>query len=152
MKFLCDQMLIKLGRWLRMAGYDTVIVDQPCQDREILEQSLSENRFLITRDRHFLSFTKEQDRILWLNSNRTEDCIHELNQKIEIQWTYKPFSRCSLCNASLHDATQEEITLAPEGVREWCKKYWYCQNCMKLYWHGSHTEKMLKQLQNWQST
>lgn len=149
MRFLCDQMLVKLGRWLRIAGYDTEIVTRPCKDREILDQALEEDRFLISRDRHFLEFRKGQEHILWLGSNHLEPCIQELNRKAAINWIYRPFSRCSLCNTELQNATKEQIRLAPEEVQKHQSAYWFCPQCKKLYWQGSHTDKMLKQLDKW---
>ena len=37
MKFLCDEMLAEVGRWLRIAGYDTEIVEKSIVDGEILK-------------------------------------------------------------------------------------------------------------------
>jgi hypothetical protein len=34
-RFLCDEMLVGLGRWLRIAGYDTVIAERGRNDREL---------------------------------------------------------------------------------------------------------------------
>lgn len=35
MKFLCDHMLSRLGKWLRAAGYDTEIIVSSISDHEI---------------------------------------------------------------------------------------------------------------------
>ena len=53
MKLFCDEMLIKLGRWLRVAGYDTRIARQGMSDRQIMQLAREENRCLITRDSNF---------------------------------------------------------------------------------------------------
>ena len=39
LRLLCDEMLAGLGRWLRLAGYDTEIAERGCRDRDILEQA-----------------------------------------------------------------------------------------------------------------
>ena len=44
-------MLQRLGRWLRAAGYDTLIARNAESDYELLRQALDEGRLLITRDR-----------------------------------------------------------------------------------------------------
>ena len=52
MKLFCDEMLLRLGRWLRAAGYDTAIAENAVADAEIIERCAGEGRTLITRDRH----------------------------------------------------------------------------------------------------
>lgn len=144
MRFLCDQMLTRLGRWLRAAGYDTVIVDRPQPDREILDFAIQEDRYLISRDRHFLDFTKGQDHIIYLKSNMLQDCIDELNEKLTIDWTFNLFSRCLICNTEFQVTEPDETV--PEGVINWCKEYWKCSNCNKIFWQGSHTKQMTQKL------
>ena len=48
---LCDRMLIRLGRWLRAAGYDTEIAADAIADRLLLDHAIREGRLLLTRDR-----------------------------------------------------------------------------------------------------
>jgi hypothetical protein len=51
-RFLCDEMLHGLGRWLRAAGYDTVIATRGLSDRELAARCAEERRVLLTKDRH----------------------------------------------------------------------------------------------------
>lgn len=147
MKFLCDQMLTRLGRWLRAAGYDTDIVELPLADRAILEQAKHSNRLLITRDRHFLDIKDSEGIVIFLKSNHLEKCIEELSNKIEINWTLLPFSRCLLCNEILTNANDK--SLIPPKVLAYHDDFWFCGKCNKIYWLGGHTENMLHQLQIW---
>ena len=100
MKFLCDQMLIRLGKWLRAAGYDTLIIEESIQDCEIYSLALQEKRFLITRDRHFLEMNDADGRVVWLESNEVEACAEELSKKLPINWLLIPISRCITCNST----------------------------------------------------
>ena len=100
MKFLCDQMLIRLGRWLRAAGYDTKIIEKKLDDRDIYNIATKEKRILITRDRHFLDFENGSN-VIWLKSNTVENCVLELSKKIQMNWIYQHFSRCLICNEIL---------------------------------------------------
>ena len=52
LRFLCDEMLHGLGRWLRAAGYDTVIADGGLSDRAVAARCTDEHRVLLTKDRH----------------------------------------------------------------------------------------------------
>jgi len=152
MKFLCDQMLIRLGRWLRAAGYDTEIVSSSISDREVLAQSQKENRLLITRDRHFAEISKQNPFVIWLKSNLLEDCVYELSTRVEINWTFALFSRCLLCNQILDKATKDNYQEVPTDIILGGREIWYCKVCHKAYWEGSHTKRMLKKLQSWQQS
>lgn len=151
MKFLCDEMLARLGRWLRAAGYDTVVAEDATPDQELEELALKEDRYLITRDRHFLEIKKIENHLIWLEANSVEDCAKELSQKIEIDWTLNPFSRCLVCNHILQEPPQESLEEVPEGVRKSSDKFWYCPKCEKVFWLGSHTDRMLEKLKMWKS-
>lgn len=149
MKFLCDQMLVRLGRWLRAAGYDTVIASQSAalSDCELLEQAKKEKRLLLTRDRHFCEMKDSQELIVWLKVNTLEECIIELSKKLPIDWLKDPFSRCLLCNSSLIDADAAILNkLLPQNIIVQHKHFWFCPHCQKVYWHGSHTYRMRQEL------
>lgn len=149
MKFLCDHMLYRLGKWLRAAGYDTEIVMTPISDHKILSHALLTDRRLITRDRHFLQMKAAIPILLYLKSNDFEACIKELNQKIKINWLYAPFSRCLMCNTLLEQPEPECIEQISFSIRKKKNTFWYCPFCRHIYWEGSHTEHMHHQLQVW---
>lgn len=149
-RFLCDQMLKRLGRWLRAAGYDTAIIELPLKDEQVLQCAYDEDRLLITRDRHFL-LMKNQERILFLSGNTVEDCVEELTKKAGINWLLHPLTRCLICNSPLSEQLPESVlTSVPKDVRETTNAFKYCEHCQKAYWQGSHIKRMLKKLQDFQ--
>lgn len=151
MKFLCDEMLVGLGRWLRVAGYDTLFVHNGNKDEAILQEALSEGRLLLTRDSHFLTMKKRGNTVVYLEGNSLNSWAKELKEKLKLQWIYRPFSRCLVCNSLLEEA---DITVVneqvPLDVRSSSTQFWYCPQCKKVYWEGSHTQRMLKQLEQWE--
>src|SRR3954464_11871106 len=50
-RLMCDEMLLRLGRWLRAAGYDTAIVEGGTDDAGLVARCAAEGRVLLTRDR-----------------------------------------------------------------------------------------------------
>lgn len=142
-------MLVRVGRWLRAAGYDTLIIEGQETDLEILQRALKENRLLITRDRQFATEHGMEGMVL-LEENSVEECLQELSRKVPIDWVKAPFSRCLLCNEELVEATEEEARQAPEDIRKENTRIWYCKHCGKLYWLGSHTNRMLEELKKLQ--
>jgi uncharacterized protein with PIN domain len=150
MEFLCDHMLSRLGKWLRAAGHDTIIITTSISDHAILSLALATGRLLVTRDRHFLTMKAAIPLLLYLKSNAFEACVQELNQKIKMNWLYAPFSRCLMCNSLLEQPTFELLEKIPLSIRQKKKEFWYCPFCAHFYWEGSHTERMRHQLQIWQ--
>jgi uncharacterized protein len=147
MKFLCDQMLSRIGKWLRAAGHDTDIVIEAIPDKEVLNLTLTNSRFLVTRDRHFLKMKAAKPFLIYLKNNDFKSCIQELNRKIHIDWLYAPFSRCLNCNSLFTKPSLEDlIEQVPARIRAQKKKFWYCPHCQRIYWEGTHTANMLRQL------
>jgi uncharacterized protein len=149
MKFLCDQMLARLGRWLRAAGYDTVIINESLPDKDVFEKAQTEGRLVITRDRFFLELDKLKERVIWLRANTLEECVYELKAKIQINWMNAPFSRCLICNQILEKKEQLAETEIPSSLLT--TQFYWCKNCKKVYWEGSHTKRMHQTLQRWQN-
>lgn len=151
MKFLCDQMINRIGKWLRAAGYDTRMIQESCSDHQILELALAEQRLLITRDRHFLAMKEASPLLHYLKSNDFDACMAELNGQLVIDWLKAPFSRCLVCNTLLEKVMDKNVVQAiPERIRQEKELFWYCPSCKKFYWEGSHTASMLRQLKQWQ--
>ena len=49
-RFLCDEMLGQICRYLRAAGYDTLFANGGHQDRKLLRQCHEEGRYFLTQD------------------------------------------------------------------------------------------------------
>lgn len=149
MKFLCDQMLANLGKWLRAAGYDTEIIETPTEDQKIYQRAVNEQRVLLTRDR---TFPTDEKIVLILQGNSVASCVQELNHVYKLNWLFAPFSRCLKCNSLLVVPDAKIIAeQAPAHTRATLEELWYCPKCRQVYWKGSHTEHMLEQLEKWQT-
>jgi uncharacterized protein len=144
-------MLSRLGKWLRAAGYDTLIITSSIPDREVLDLALSDHRILVTRDRHFLKMTAAKPLLIYLRNNDFDGCIKEINHTLQINWLYAPFSRCLICNTLFEKPNfNDQIEHIPLSIRQQKPEFWYCPRCQKFYWEGTHTENMRLQLSQWQ--
>ena len=148
MKFLCDEMLKGLGRWLRAAGYDTLLMDDGEADSVLLQRARNEGRLFLTRDRQLLEHKGADDTVVLLACNGLEDCAAELSRRLAIDWQYRPFSRCMVCNSLLEMASQQQRTQIPADAQE-DDLVLYCPRCEQLYWEGSHVTRMRARLQCW---
>src|SRR5689334_9473258 len=97
MRFLCDEMLLRLARLLRAAGYDTVLAEGGRKDAELLAQARAENRILVTRDKR-LAKAAHPRAVLAEGRGAHAEAEH-LAALLPIDWTLAPFSRCVVDNA-----------------------------------------------------
>jgi len=71
-----------------------------------------------------------------------EHLVSELNLRAEVRLT-----RCSVCNTPTVPARAEEVEAAvPEHVRRTQRQFRRCPTCGRLYWPGSHVERMQARL------
>ena len=147
-RFLCDEMLKGLGRWLRAAGYDTLILEDGNDDAALLHRAVEEGRLLLTRDRPLMEYRDAPGTVVLLHCNELHECAEELTRRLDIDWQHRPFSRCMVCNTPLLEATPPQRLQIPEDARR-DELVLYCPSCDKLYWEGSHVWRMRRQLQRW---
>ena len=142
MKLLCDHMLGSLARWLRFMGYDTAY-PEPGPDRALVERVRLENRILLTRDKELAGRVAGA---IQIHSDNLEEQIGEVATALPLRLV-DPLSRCSLCNELLVPAPLEEVNdLVPEGVRSRHQLFWRCPSCRRVYWQGTHWDKMVARL------
>ncbi|HYS74282.1 MAG TPA: Mut7-C RNAse domain-containing protein [Thermoplasmata archaeon] len=142
MKLLCDHMLGSLARWLRFMGYDTAY-PEPGPDRTLIERARAEDRILLTRDKELAGRVPGT---VAVRSDVLEEQIREVASSLSLRLV-DPLSRCSLCNERLVQVPIEEVDgLVPEGVRSRHREFWKCPACRRVYWQGSHWDKMVERL------
>lgn len=150
MKFLCDQMLGTLARWLRLLGYDTLFSKGETSDEDLLELAKKEKRVLITRDKLLSHFARKEGlRLVKINSSNLEEQLFEVMEELKIELDKELFlTRCSLCNGRIRKLSEEEKEkaynqkLIPEGAHLSTNEFWLCERCGKYYWIGSHWKKI----------
>lgn len=148
-KLLCDEMLARLGRYLRAAGYDTAIGDAGAHDRALLARAVAENRMLLTCDRLMLARRGAAGRVMVL-PHGVDAAARALSERLDIDWLVAPFSRCLVDNARLRRATRAERDRIPERSRAIGGPVRCCPECGRLYWPGSHVKRMADRLARWQ--
>ncbi len=142
MKLLCDHMLGSLARWLRFMGYDTAY-PEPGPDRTLVERVRDEDRILLTRDKELAARVTGAVRI---RSDILANQIREVAAALPLRLV-NPLSRCSLCNEILVSASMEDVkNSVPEGVRSRHRTFWRCPSCGRVYWRGTHWDKMVARL------
>lgn len=84
LRFLCDEMLAGLGRWLRIAGYDTAIAERGRRDRDLVEQAHAEWRILLTRARRLVEIRHANDSTIVIGSDGIDACAAALARRLSV--------------------------------------------------------------------
>ncbi len=140
-KFILDVHLGTLAKYMRMLGLDTLYQNN-YKDDEIVKISLKEKRAILTKDRGILK-RSEVTHGYWLRSVKAENQIIEVIERFDLKSQIKELSRCLLCNSPLRKiAKARVIDRLPKKVKEYQIEFYYCKNCDKVFWKGSHYTKM----------
>ena len=142
MKFICDDMLGTLAKWLRIFGYDTLYGAK--NDDDLLKISKQDNRVLLTRDKNLYERTKNQSSCLYIKSMSLHEQLVLVLKKTGITISRdKMLSRCLICNIPLENKKKSEIRKdVPPYPFQYHEKFWKCPVCNRVYWKGSHWENM----------
>jgi len=140
-RFILDVHLGKLAKYIRMCGFDALF-EMNMNDRDIVSISVSEHRIILTRDRELLK-VKLVTHGYWIRSAKPEEQLREVIHRFDLKTLLKPFTRCIECNGMLDDVPKDEIIhmLLPK-TRDFYTDFKRCTGCGKIYWEGSHYEKM----------
>ncbi len=149
MKFLCDEMLHGLARWLRAAGYDTEIAADARRDAALLARARAEERILLTRDRALAAAAGGAVPALLLGEAGLDDTARHLSAVLGVDWQHAPFSRCLVDNAPLAAAPAEDWQRVPQRSRAGGGDLRSCPACGRLYWTGGHVRRMRERLAGW---
>lgn len=144
MRFLADAMLGSVARKLRIFGFDTLYVPDT-DDNHILKLGIEQDRIILTADRElYKRMTKEGAKgVLVSGADELDDMAH-IFEKLGISPDQSKIgSRCTACNGALDARTPAEVdSLVPETVLACHEGFWQCVSCKKVYWEGSHLERI----------
>ena len=149
MRLFCDEMLARLGRWLRAAGYDTALAEGGTPDIALIARCVTEQRVLLTRDRHLAAVADGRVAVVHLAESDVAGQARALRAALAIDWQYAPFTRCLIDNTPLDPAPPKMATQVPQSSRAAGGSLRLCRACGRLYWPGGHVRRMLARLAEW---
>lgn len=140
--FLADAHLGGLARFLRMLGFDT-LHDPVLHDAEIRRIAHDERRIVLTRDRELLK-CRDIARGCYVHAIRVEAQLVEVAGRYALSTRARPFSLCLRCNVPLERVEKAAVAeRLPEKVRLRHTEFTRCPACDRVYWPGSHYQRML---------
>ncbi|GAB5046769.1 Mut7-C RNAse domain-containing protein [Thermodesulfovibrio sp. TK110] len=143
-RFIADVMLGSLSRWLRLFGFDTLYRND-FKDSQLIKLSLQEDRVLLTRD-NALAKSKLLKKVLLIQSEEVKEQIREVLLSFYPELNLLDLEpRCPVCNGETESIKKEEIKgEVPDYVLFSSQAFIICKSCGKIYWEGTHKEKIDK--------
>jgi len=141
-KFIADVHLGKLARYLRMMGFDVLYANN-FDDEEIVKISLDKKRAILTKDLGIIK-RSEVTHGYWVRSSKVKEQVVEILKRFDLIKLIKEFTRCIECNSILESIFKNEIIDdLPPKVSKSQTDFSRCPSCKKLYWKGTHHQRML---------
>lgn len=150
-RFLCDEMLGRLCRYLRAAGYDVLLANGGRSDGELLRQCREEGRYFLTQDQLVQEHKAARGVALLLPQGDLDRLAAALGAHFELDWLAHAFTRCLEDNTPLLAADAAALARVPADALRPNEPLCRCPACGRVYWRGSHYKRMRARLVAWQS-
>ncbi len=144
-RFVLDTHLGRLAGYLRMLGFDALYRNN-YDDHELAAISAAEHRILLTRDAGLLKHGVVTHGY-WLRSTDARRQLVEVVRRFDLWRQIDPFTRCMRCNVPLEAASGEDLAAVPQEARRRYQEFRRCPGCGRVYWQGSHYQRMQSWIQ-----
>jgi hypothetical protein len=135
-KFAADRNLGRLAKWLRLLGYDATFLRHSTKAALLFERN--SGRLVLTR----LSSLQGEPGVVFVAEDDPREQLRSLAAGLNLR-PEADLSRCSVCNTPLEPAPPEEVEVrVPEHVRLLQRRFHRCPACQRIYWPGSHVERI----------
>ena len=143
--FLVDAMLGNLAKKLRVLGYDSAYFSS-IEDEKLVIIAKNEKRTILSKDELLCKKAQNQNiQAILIRGNDEFEQIAQIHQSMKLEKFVIDTnnSRCIVCNGKLQPIEKYRIIdKIPEGILEREEKFWMCDGCKKIYWQGTHFEKL----------
>lgn len=146
-RFVCDSGLGGLARWLRAAGYEAYW-EPAIPDDRLLTLARQSSAILLTTDSMLLERRLIRHgiiRCIWIPPAMSAEAQLALVFR-ELGLTLRA-ARCMSCGGELKQvdkfAMRDRI---PPKTWLWKDEFFICKGCNKLFWHGTHWDRITRRL------
>ena len=150
MKFIVDNNVGKLVKWLRIMGYDTLFFSGR-NDSQMIATALAEDRVILTRDTQIMKrrvVTSGQLKAILITSDKPELQMNQVIDTLNLDSQFRPFTLCLECNQTLEERSKQQVKdLVPPYVFQTQSQYMGCPACHRIYWRGTHWQAMTRKLE-----
>jgi len=147
-KFIADEMLGKLAKWLRTIGYDTLYYNDGGADSGLVQRSLEEDRIILTRDTRLVERKLARNYVL-IKSDNVWEQFEQVVKELALDTKSRLFTRCLICNKELMSVDKTSVRdLVPVYTYQTQNEFYKCPDCKRVYWPGTHKDSMVELINN----
>lgn len=104
--------------------------------------ALREHRTVLTRDRDLLML-RDISHGCYVHALQPAQQLVEIMARLALTSSLRPFSLCLECNAPLRPIAKSQVLpRLPPSVQISHEHFSHCTRCGRIYWQGSHWERM----------
>lgn len=147
--FVADATLGKLGRYLRLAGFDSLL-DTRRPDARHLAALAGGRRIVLTRSVQ-VKQSLLSPRLIFIEHNHPREQIRQVMAVLDLhRRDLNPMTRCAECNCLLEILPKSDVLgRVPEYIFQNQTRFYGCRRCKRVYWAGSHARRWLERMEAW---
>lgn len=146
-RFMTDHMLIKLGKYLRILGYDAAW-DTSARTHDLIQRANEEDRIFLTRNTRLADEYPAAERVLTVSSADAAEQLHAIVAACRLDVGRYLFSRCVRCNVELLEVPKKEDIASKVQPNVFARydRFYTCPGCETVFWMGSHVRRTCRKL------
>lgn len=146
-RFEVDHMLVKLGKYLRILGYDATW-DPRLRTHEMILRANREDRVFLTRNTRLPHGHPPPKRVLVLASGDAAEQLQRVVAEFSLDTEAALFSKCIRCNELLDEVADKESVRerVHPNVYDRYDRFLTCPKCGTVFWLGSHVRNTCRKL------
>ena len=147
---MVDHMLIKLGKYLRILGYDAAWSPSSLAMRthELITRANAEGRIFLTRNSRIPHQYPMPDRMILLAETDPVSQLKVVVTKLGLDEKTWLFSRCIRCNVELAQIADKKTIESRVHPNVYVRhdRFYTCPSCGTVFWKGSHVTNTCEKL------
>lgn len=147
-RFMLDHMVVRLGKYLRVIGYDADW-DLGLRTHELIQRANATDRIFVTRNSHIAEQFPAVRRLLFVPSTDPAEQFKMLVRELHLDPRAALFSRCIRCNEPLATIAVKETIRSRVHPNVFARheRFFQCPRCGTVFWHGSHVTNTCRKLE-----
>jgi uncharacterized protein with PIN domain len=147
-KFILDGGLFPLCKALRMLGFDALYGGN-LSPNEAIRHAIEERRIWIRSTPEELNL-QYGIRYFVVEHQDIASQLGELDAQLNLKESTDPLSLCLKCNCRIAEIDKDSIRdRVPARVYSTFEQFYICPQCSRVYWPGSHYQRMKAKLAAW---
>jgi len=146
-RFMVDHMLIRLGKYLRIIGYNAAW-ERGVRTHALIARANAENRVFLTRNTHIAGQYPRPEKVFVLKEADPVKQFQIVVAEFRLDPRERLFSKCIRCNVFLEKVSDREKIRAFVHPNVYARfdVFFACPKCGTVFWKGTHVTNTCRKL------